>query len=60
VANTLALSEPSRKGHDVGLNLFPALPLERRKRNSRERRNRLCRAARGRPLGGSERKRAWG
>ena len=38
----------------------PALPLSSRNRDSRERRNRLCRAARGRPIGGRERQRPWG
>ena len=37
-----------------------ALPLARLKGSPRERRIRLCRAARGRPLGGRERQRPWG
>jgi hypothetical protein len=38
----------------------PALPLAMSERSSRERWIRLCRAARGRPLGGRERQRPWG
>ena len=39
---------------------LPALPLKRRRPNSRERPIRLCRSARGQPLGGRERQRPWG